>query len=101
MLCIWRGFKNKTDVCHVLCEEVFKLDGRPHIPKLMLKQSLVWNHWLCWFKDFSFDKTMLSIFQVSIDRERCLTGSVKLVLSEILPCVKLVLSKILPCVVYC
>jgi len=44
---------------------------------------------------------MLSIFQVSIDRERCLTGSVKLVLSEILPCVKLVLSKILPCVVYC
>jgi len=41
--CIWRGFKNKTDVCHVLCEELFKLDGRPYIDKLMLKQSLVWQ----------------------------------------------------------
>jgi len=23
------------------------LDGRPHITKLMLKQSLVWYHWFC------------------------------------------------------
>jgi len=23
------------------------LDGRPHIAKLMLKQSLVWFHWFC------------------------------------------------------
>jgi len=38
--CIWRGFKIKI-VCHVLCEELFMLDGRPHIAKLMLKQSLV------------------------------------------------------------
>jgi len=38
---IWRGFKNKSDVCHVLCEELFMLDGRPHIVKVMLKQSLV------------------------------------------------------------
>ena len=36
----WRGFKNKV-VCHVLCEELFVLDGRPYIDKLMLKQSLV------------------------------------------------------------
>jgi len=35
--CIWRGFKNKSDVCHVLCEEFFMLYGRPHIAKLMLK----------------------------------------------------------------
>ena len=42
MFCIWRGFKNKSDVCHVLCEELFMLDGGPHIAKLMLKQSLVW-----------------------------------------------------------
>jgi len=28
--CISRGFKNKSDVCHVLCEELFMLDGRPH-----------------------------------------------------------------------
>jgi len=37
--CTWR-FKNKN-VCHVLCEELFMLDGRPHIAKLILKQSLV------------------------------------------------------------
>jgi len=36
--CIWRGFKNKSDVCHVLCEELLILDGRPHVAKLMLKQ---------------------------------------------------------------
>ena len=28
--CIWRGFKHKSDVCHVSCEEVLMLDGRPH-----------------------------------------------------------------------
>jgi len=39
--CISRRFKNKSDVCHVLNEELFMLDCRPHIVKLMLKQSLV------------------------------------------------------------
>jgi len=39
---IWRDFKNKSDVCHVLSEELFMLDGRPHIAKFMLKQTLVW-----------------------------------------------------------
>jgi len=34
-----KGFKNKSDV---LCEELFMLNGRQHIAKLMLKQSLVW-----------------------------------------------------------
>jgi len=24
--CIWRGFRNESDVCHVLCEELFMLD---------------------------------------------------------------------------
>ena len=42
--CIWRGFKNKKVVRHVLCEELFTLGGRPYIAKLMLKQSLVWYH---------------------------------------------------------
>jgi len=23
--CVWRGFENKNDVCHVLCEELFML----------------------------------------------------------------------------
>jgi len=39
--CIWRDFKNKSDVSHVLCEELFMLEGRPCIDKLILKQSLV------------------------------------------------------------
>jgi len=35
--CVWGGFKNKSDVCHVLCEELFMLGGRPHTAKLVLK----------------------------------------------------------------
>jgi len=45
--CSWRGFKNRNDVCHVLCEELFILDGKPYIAKLMLNQSLVRYHWFC------------------------------------------------------
>jgi len=26
--CIWKGFKKESDVCHVLCEELFMLDVR-------------------------------------------------------------------------
>jgi len=43
--CIWRGFKIKSDVCHVLYNELFMLDGRLHIAMPMLKQSLVRHHW--------------------------------------------------------
>jgi len=75
--CISSGFKNKSDACHVLCEELFMLNGRPYIVKLMLKQSLVWYHWFCYFMNFSFDKITFSIFQVSRDRERCLTAFVR------------------------
>jgi len=25
-VCVWRVFKTKCDVCHVLCEEIFMLD---------------------------------------------------------------------------
>ena len=39
-LCIWRGFKNKSDVCHVLCEEHFMLDGRPRIDSLDVETEL-------------------------------------------------------------
>jgi len=53
------------------------LDGRLHIAKFMLKQSLVWYHWFCWFINFCFDKIIFSIFQVSSDRERCLTAFVR------------------------
>ena len=33
------GEVSKTKVCHVLCDELFMLDGRPHIAMLMLKQK--------------------------------------------------------------
>ena len=40
--CIWRSSKNKSDVCHVLCEVlIIMLDVTQSQPKLMLKQSLV------------------------------------------------------------
>ena len=35
--CIGRGFTSKSDVCHALCEELFMLDGRPHVAKLMFE----------------------------------------------------------------
>jgi len=72
--CNWIGFKNKSDV---LCEELFMLDGRPHIAKLMLKQSLVWYLWFRLIINFSFDKIIFSSFQDSRDRERYLTVSVR------------------------
>jgi len=37
--CIWWGLKNISDVCHSLCDELFVLDGRPHIAMLMMKQK--------------------------------------------------------------
>ena len=61
--CVGRGFTNKSDVCHVLCEKLFMLDGRPHIAKLMLKQSLLWYHWCCKFINFSCDKIFLAFFK--------------------------------------
>jgi len=42
--CLWRGFTNKSDVCHAFCEELFISDGRLHIAKFMLKQSFMWYH---------------------------------------------------------
>jgi len=39
--CIWRGFKNNSDVRHVLCEELFILDGWPHTA------SSCWNRVWC------------------------------------------------------
>ena len=32
------GLEPVAGVCHVLCEELFMLNGRPYIAKLMLKQ---------------------------------------------------------------
>jgi len=71
--CIWRRSKNKSDVCYGLCQVLFMSD----IAKLMLKQSLVWYHWILLVHQFSFNKMIFSIFQVSKDRKRWLTASVR------------------------
>jgi len=47
-----------------------------NMAKLMLKQSLVWYHWPCYFVNFSFDKTIFGIVQISREREKQLTASV-------------------------
>ena len=83
--CIWRGFKNKSDICHVLCEELFMFDV-VHIAKLMLIQGLAWSLILIFFINFCLDKIIFSLLHVSKDRERLL---------------KLLLSDILPCAIYC
>jgi len=75
--CIWTGFKNKSDVCHVLCEELFILDGRLHIARFMLKQSLEWYHWFCSFIKFRFDKIACSLFQVFRGSKKWLTATVR------------------------
>ena len=43
----------------------------------MFQQSLVWHHWFWYFINFSFDKMIFSIFQVSRDGKRWLTASVQ------------------------
>ena len=75
---IWWGFKNKSDVCHVLCDELFMLGGRPHIAMLMLKQKFdVVSLILLVYKLLASIKYFFSIFRVSRDRERSLTASVR------------------------
>jgi len=61
--CIWRGFKNESDVCHVLCEKLFMLDGRPDISKLMLKQSLLCITNAVSLQIFASTKSFLAFFK--------------------------------------
>jgi len=46
------GRVSKSDVCHVLCEELFMLAGRSHIATFMSKQSLVWHYWFLLVYEF-------------------------------------------------
>jgi len=41
-----------------------ELDGRLHIAKLLLKQSLVWYHWFCYFINFVSIKWFLAFFKL-------------------------------------
>jgi len=62
-----------------------------HIAMLMLKHSLVWYHWFWYFYKFYF-KNGFSILQVSRDRKRLLTASVRH-LSSVVYCQKVAFLK--------
>jgi len=71
---IWRGFKTKCYICHVLCEEFFMLDVT-HIHVDVGTEFDVVSLILIFLKIFT-SKLICSIFQVSRDRKRLLTASV-------------------------
>ena len=74
-VCIWRGLKNKCDVCHGLCEEFFMLDvTNSHVDVLIFLQIFT-------------SKMIFNILQVSRDRNRLLTASVRH-LSSVVYCKK-------------
>jgi len=75
---IWRDFKNKSDICHVFCEESFMIDiahSQIDVERELYVVSLI----LIFFINFSFEYMIFGILQVSRDRER-------LLLSDVLPC---------------
>jgi len=52
-VCIWRGFKTKCYICHVLCR-VFRV--RYYTYLCWCWNSLVWYHWFCYFCEFLLQK---------------------------------------------
>jgi len=85
--CIWRGSKNKSDVCHVLREVLFLLDITQNqvdvergfqvsLDTCVVSLSLIsLDSVKC--INFNFNRMISSIFQVSVDRERWFTASVR------------------------
>ena len=66
--CIWRGFKNKSDFCHVLCEEFFMLG--------YTKTNSFWNRVSCGITDSvslyilaSLEK-FLAFFKFLVERQK-------------------------------
>ena len=73
---MWRDFKKESDICNVLCKELFMLDVRHSQIDAETKfdvASLI----LIFFINFSFYKMIFSIVQVSLHCERLLTASVR------------------------
>jgi len=70
---IWRGFKNKSDICRILCEELFMLDVTHSQVDVETEFGVVSLNLMF----FCFDIMIFSILQVSRDRERLLTASVR------------------------
>jgi len=74
-VCIWRGFKTKCDVCHVLREEFFILDVTHSYvddEREFGVVSLILVHLYIFTSKLSF-----SILQVSRDHKRLLTASAR------------------------
>jgi len=71
---VWRGFKIKCDVCHILHEEFFMLDVT-HIHVDVETEFDVASLILIFLYIFT-SKMIFSILQVSRDRKRLLTASV-------------------------
>ena len=81
---ICRSSKNKSDVMtfatfcvKCFCCQIFFSCQMLYIAKLMMKQSLVWYHCILLVINFSFNKMIFTIFQVSRDHKRWLTASVR------------------------
>jgi len=71
--CFWRSSKNKSDVCHVLCEVLILLDVTYSQVDVETEFGVV----LLDSVSLSFNKMIFSVFQVSRDRERWFTASVR------------------------
>ena len=84
-VCIWRGFKTKCDVCHVLCEEFFMLDTT-HTHVDVGTEFDVVSLILIFLYIFT-SKTIFNILQVCRNCKRLLTASVRH-LSSVVYCKK-------------
>jgi len=74
-VCIWRGFKTKYDVCHLLCEEFFMLDITHSNVDVETEFGVV--SLILIFSNIFTSKMILRILQVSRDRKRWLTASLR------------------------
>jgi len=77
---IWKGFKNNSDVCRVLCEGHFLFDITHSQVDIEAEFGVVSLN-LKFFIILASIKMIFSILQVSSNRERLLTASVAFYLS--------------------
>jgi len=74
-VCIWRGFKTKCDVYHVLCKDFFMLDVTNRHVDVETEFGVV--SLILIFLYIFTSKRIFSILQFSRDRKRLLTASVR------------------------
>ena len=69
-VCVWRGFKTKCDVCHVLCDEFFMLDVTHCLVDVETEFGVV--SLILTFLYIFTSKKIVSILQVSRFAQDCL-----------------------------